>query len=64
MKARMETLEEKIARVVKEDVAIVPYDPRWPEIFEQERLQLLSFLPVDLIGKIEYFGSYRPNRKY
>jgi hypothetical protein len=28
MKERMETLEEKVARVVKEDVAVVPYDPR------------------------------------
>ena len=57
MKLRMETLEEKIARVVKEDVAVVPYDPRWPEMFEQERLHLLSGLPNDLIKKIEHFGS-------
>ncbi|MBN1932516.1 MAG: GrpB family protein [Desulfobacterales bacterium] len=53
----METLEEKIARVVKEDVAVVPYDPRWPEMFEQERLHLLSCLPKDLIKRIEHFGS-------
>jgi GrpB-like predicted nucleotidyltransferase (UPF0157 family) len=57
MKERMETLEEKIARVVKEDVAIVPYDLRWPEMFEQERLHLLSCLPDDLIKRIEHFGS-------
>ncbi len=30
----METLEEKIDRVVKEDVAIVQYDPRWPQMFK------------------------------
>ena len=53
----METLEEKIARVVKEDVAIVAYDPRWPELFEKERLHLLSCLPVDLVKRIEHFGS-------
>ena len=53
----METLEEKIARVVKEDVAIAPYDPRWPEIFEEERLHLLSCLPGGLIRRIEHFGS-------
>lgn len=53
----METLEEKIARVVKEDVAVVPYDPRWPDMFEQERRHLLSCLPADLIGRIEHFGS-------
>ena len=53
----METLEEKIARVVKEEVAVVPYDPRWPEMFEQEQLHLLSCLPADLVKRIEHFGS-------
>jgi len=53
----METLEEKITRVVKEEVIVVPCDPRWPEMFEQERLHLLSCLPADLIKRIEHFGS-------
>ena len=52
-----ETLEEKIARVVKETVAIVPYDSSWPEIFAQERRHLLSCLPHDLVRRIEHFGS-------
>jgi GrpB-like predicted nucleotidyltransferase (UPF0157 family) len=51
------TVEEKIARVVKEEVAVVPYDPRWVEMFEQERLHLLSCLPRDLVKRIEHFGS-------
>jgi GrpB-like predicted nucleotidyltransferase (UPF0157 family) len=53
----METLEEKIARVVNEDVAVVAYDPCWPELFEQEQLHLLSCLPADLLRRIEHFGS-------
>jgi GrpB-like predicted nucleotidyltransferase (UPF0157 family) len=53
----METLEEKVARVVKEEVAIVSYDSRWPEMFEQERLHLLSCLPPELVKRIEHFGS-------
>ena len=57
MKEDAETLEEKVARVVKEEVAIVHYDPRWPEMFEQERLHLRSCLPGDLIKRIEHFGS-------
>lgn len=52
-----ETLEEKIARVVREEVAIVPYDPRWPVLFEQERLHLQACLPAGLIRRIEHFGS-------
>jgi GrpB-like predicted nucleotidyltransferase (UPF0157 family) len=53
----METLEQRIQRIVREDVAIVPYDPRWPELFRLERDHLLSCLPGDLIRRIEHFGS-------
>jgi len=57
MRDQTETLEEKVARVVKEDVAVVPYDPRWPELFEEEKAHLLFCLPKTLIGHIEHFGS-------
>ncbi len=57
MEERMETLEEKVARVLKDEVGVVPYDPRWPELFEKERLHLLSCLPTDLVKRIEHFGS-------
>jgi GrpB-like predicted nucleotidyltransferase (UPF0157 family) len=53
----MESLEEKVARVLREEVAVVPYDPRWAEMYEQERLHLLSCLPADLVRRIEHFGS-------
>lgn len=53
----METLEEKVARVVKEEVAVVPYDPRWPEFFNEEKRHLLGCLPQDLVRRIEHFGS-------
>lgn len=57
MKEQTETLEEKIALVVKEKVAVVAYDSRWPELFEKERLHLFSCLPDDLVRRIEHFGS-------
>lgn len=53
----METLDEKIARVIKEDVDIVPYNPVWPALYEQECQNLLSCLPRDLVKRIEHFGS-------
>jgi GrpB-like predicted nucleotidyltransferase (UPF0157 family) len=56
-KEQMETAEKKVARVVKEEVAVVPYDSRWMDMFEQERLHLLSCLPADLLGRIAHFGS-------
>src|SRR5262245_64690720 len=53
----METLEQRIRRVTQEDIAITPYDPRWPELFRQEKEHLLNCLPTELIGRIEHFGS-------
>ena len=53
----METLQQRIQRVVREDVVIAPYDPEWPELFRQEKKHLLSQLPNDLIRRIEHFGS-------
>jgi GrpB-like predicted nucleotidyltransferase (UPF0157 family) len=53
----VETLQEKVARVVKEEVAVVPYDPRWPDLFAEEKRHLLACLPPDLIRRIEHFGS-------
>ena len=43
--------------VVREAIAIYPYDPRWPESFRQEAEHLRSCLPADLLGRIEHFGS-------
>jgi len=57
VKKRKETLDEKIARVLKDKVALIPYNPHWAEMFEREKLHLLSCLPADLIGRIEHFGS-------
>jgi GrpB-like predicted nucleotidyltransferase (UPF0157 family) len=57
MEKHKETLEEKVARVTKEKVAIVLYDPRWAEMFTQEKAHLQSCLPPELIRRIEHFGS-------
>jgi GrpB-like predicted nucleotidyltransferase (UPF0157 family)/RimJ/RimL family protein N-acetyltransferase len=54
---RVETLEDRVLRVTSEPIAIVPYDPRWPARFRQERRHLLSCLPNELIVRIEHFGS-------
>jgi GrpB-like predicted nucleotidyltransferase (UPF0157 family) len=53
----METMEEKVARVLKEKVEVVAYDPIWPELFEQERQHLRSCLPPELVQRIVHFGS-------
>jgi GrpB-like predicted nucleotidyltransferase (UPF0157 family) len=53
----METLAERIQRVLQEQVSIVPYDPSWPKMFAQERDHLLDSLPREMIVRIEHFGS-------
>jgi GrpB-like predicted nucleotidyltransferase (UPF0157 family) len=53
----METLAERIKRVTKENVSIVSYDPVWPERFQEQKDHLLGCLPLELIRRIEHFGS-------
>ena len=53
----METFEERVKRVTQENVSIVPYNPGWPRMFEEERRHLLECLPCELIKRIEHFGS-------
>jgi GrpB-like predicted nucleotidyltransferase (UPF0157 family) len=53
----METLQDKIQRVIKEEVAVVPYDPLWPKLFNDEKEHLQSCLPRQLIKRVEHFGS-------
>jgi GrpB-like predicted nucleotidyltransferase (UPF0157 family) len=55
--SRMESLEQRIQRVVREDVVLVPYDPRWPGLFREEKDHLLACLPRGFLGRIEHFGS-------
>lgn len=52
-----ETLEQKIARVLSEEISIAPYDPAWPDWFRRERDHLRACLPTELLGRIEHFGS-------
>lgn len=53
----METLEEKIERVLRDKVRLVPYNPIWPVLFEREKEHLLACLPGELINRLEHFGS-------
>ncbi len=53
----MESLKDRVQRVVQENVEIVSYNPLWPEMFRQEKERLLHLLPIELLGRIEHFGS-------
>jgi GrpB-like predicted nucleotidyltransferase (UPF0157 family) len=53
----MESLAEKIQRVLQDEISIVQYDPAWPRMFEAEKTHLLNSLPPGLIRRIEHFGS-------
>ena len=53
----METLQEKVQRVIREEAVVVPYDPLWQKLFNEEKEHLLSCLPQRLVKRIEHFGS-------
>ncbi|WP_272699013.1 GrpB family protein [Desulfovibrio sp. Fe33] len=52
-----ETLEQKVARVLRDHIELVPPDPAWPRQFEEEKARLLACLPPGLVVRVEHFGS-------
>jgi GrpB-like predicted nucleotidyltransferase (UPF0157 family) len=53
----MESQDQKIQRILRDPIEIVPYDPRWPAQFQQEQAHLRRCLPAASLGRIEHFGS-------
>ena len=53
----METIEERVKKVIQERIDIVSYNPDWPRMFLLEKKHLLSCLPNTLLRRIEHFGS-------
>lgn len=51
------SLEQRIQAAIREEIAIVPYDPAWPKLFEHEKNFLWCHLPQSLVKRIEHFGS-------
>ena len=51
------SLKQRIAKVVKEKVEIVPYDKNWPTMFKKEKNYLTKILPNNIVNRIEHFGS-------
>ena len=51
-----EGVRQRIDRVRRERVEIVPYDARWPELFTEEKDRLTALFPA-LIRRVEHFGS-------
>lgn len=49
--------QEKLARVLRDRIYLVPYSEKWPALFEVEKQHLLACLPNELLGRIEHYGS-------
>ncbi|MDM0040509.1 GrpB family protein [Variovorax sp. J22G21] len=50
------TEAESLERAIHEEVALSPWDARWPAQFEAERARLMSLFPGQLID-VQHFGS-------
>ncbi len=50
------TDNESLERAIREEVALVPYDPRWPALFDVECNRLLSLFREQLLD-VQHFGS-------
>lgn len=50
------TLQQRIQKAVSEKINIVPYNPNWPKLFNEEARFLKNKFPK-IIKRIEHFGS-------
>jgi GrpB-like predicted nucleotidyltransferase (UPF0157 family) len=50
-------LRDRIAAVVAERVEVVPYDLKWPRLFEEEKTRLKRTVPESTLLSVEHFGS-------
>jgi GrpB-like predicted nucleotidyltransferase (UPF0157 family) len=53
----MNKLEERIKKIVEEEITIIPYNSEWLRMFELEKNHLFSCLPNTILKRIEHFGS-------
>jgi GrpB-like predicted nucleotidyltransferase (UPF0157 family) len=50
-------LRKRIDELVKEEISVVPYQPVWQKMFDDEADFLRKRLPQNLVKRIEHFGS-------
>ena len=48
---------KRIAALMKERIAVVPYDPEWPQRYAELELRLKKLLPKNLVQRIAHIGS-------
>ena len=48
---------KRIAALVKERIAVVPYDPEWPTRYEGIEARLKKLLPKNVVQRIAHIGS-------
>jgi GrpB-like predicted nucleotidyltransferase (UPF0157 family) len=51
------SLEQRIEEAIREEISIAPYDPEWPNLYENQAVFLRGKLPQSVVIKIEHFGS-------
>jgi len=51
------SLKQRIEEAIREEISIAPYDPEWPNLYENEAVSLRGKLPQSVVIKIEHFGS-------
>jgi GrpB-like predicted nucleotidyltransferase (UPF0157 family) len=50
-------LSDRIAELTREEVSIVPHDPRWADMYAMEEAHLIRSLPPSRVKRIAHIGS-------
>lgn len=57
MKDQRTRQQQRIAALMKERVAVVPYDEEWPKRYAELEVRLKKLLPKNLVQRIAHIGS-------
>lgn len=57
MKGRTTDPQKRLAVLMKERIAVVPYDATWPQRYVEIEVRLKKLLPKNLVQRIAHIGS-------
>ncbi|MCC6541576.1 MAG: GrpB family protein [Flavobacteriales bacterium] len=57
MNERAKVDRKRLAVLMKERIAVVPYDPEWPRRYDELEVRLKKLLPKNLVQRIAHIGS-------
>ncbi|MBL7953061.1 MAG: GrpB family protein [Flavobacteriales bacterium] len=57
MKPKQQDPQKRLQELMRERIAVLPYDPSWPQRYTEVEARLKKLLPKNLVQRIAHIGS-------